>query len=34
MLLAMRRVLTTDQWRKLQEYQQEHPPQRGGPPPR
>ena len=33
MLLAMRRVLTTDQWKKLQAYQREHPQQRGGPPP-
>ena len=33
MLLAMRRVLTTEQWRKLQAFQQAHPPQRRGPPP-
>jgi len=33
MLLAMRRVLTTDQWRKLQAFNREHPPQRRGPPP-
>jgi Spy/CpxP family protein refolding chaperone len=33
MLLAMRRVLTTEQWRKLQEYQREHPQERRGPPP-
>jgi Spy/CpxP family protein refolding chaperone len=31
MLLAIRRVLTADQWRKLQSYQHEHPPQRHGP---
>jgi Spy/CpxP family protein refolding chaperone len=33
MLLAMRRVLTAEQWRKLQEYQREHPQQHSGPPP-
>jgi Spy/CpxP family protein refolding chaperone len=33
MLLAMRRVLSADQWRKLQEYNHVHPPQRHGPPP-
>jgi Spy/CpxP family protein refolding chaperone len=33
MLLAMRRVLTTDQWRKLQEYERDHPQERRGPPP-
>jgi len=33
MLLAMRRVLTTEQWRKLQAFDQAHPPpQRRGPP--
>jgi len=33
MLLAMRRVLTTEQWRKLQAFDHDHPPpQRRGPP--
>ena len=32
MLLAMRRVLTADQWRKLQEFNRAHPPQRRPPP--